>query len=426
MIVLIGTLLVFIIAAAFHAYNSGIATGMQRRRPVLIRDLQTALEILKKSTLESRAKPNTRLVTAFGIQNAFTTRASNNHRSFMAEVKDLIRIVESEDWRAISDRADRVINGCMGEARYGQKIQLAPLVQHVVLRMVLALFFGIGLEPQNEDVGIITEKINTIWLLSKHPEAASDPKLVEQKTLLHAAIKRVFSLEQELSISPSENPLNIILLAYETLWRVVLRCFLEVCFRSPSGHRSHYGEILRQLCRDPTIERLEVRQNYSTTLIALITQFGQPDNISDTPELLVSVRDLVSEALRLYPPTRRIHRELSWQSYAIDVEFLHRAPTIWGDTAMEFRPERWSVLEHDGDILKAYMPFSAERYFCPAAPHVAPMLIGVLVAVLFKQFDGNWKVDGEEFQAVMSSDEPLEGSRDGLEGLQLVREHISY
>ena len=32
--------------------------------------------------------------------------------------------------------------------------------------------------------------------------------------------------------SSKENPLNLILPGYETLWRVVLRCFIEVTARS--------------------------------------------------------------------------------------------------------------------------------------------------------------------------------------------------
>lgn len=54
-----------------------------------------------------------------------------------------------------------------------------------------------------------------------------------------------------------------------------------------------------------------------------------------------SVRDIVSETLRLYPLTRRIYRDEGAGIVAIDVEYMHRDEDNWGRDAEEFDPTRW-------------------------------------------------------------------------------------
>lgn len=56
----------------------------------------------------------------------------------------------------------------------------------------------------------------------------------------------------------------------------------------------------------------------------------------------MSVKHIVDEALRLYPPTRRIYRSLhNGCEIAVDVEFLHRDQKTWGEDAGVFDPKRW-------------------------------------------------------------------------------------
>ena len=68
------------------------------------------------------------------------------------------------------------------------------------------------------------------------------------------------------------------------MWRVALFCFIEITFRHSA--RIQWTQILADFLTDPTKARFEER--------------GRG----------VSVADIVNEALRLYPPTKRVYRKL--------------------------------------------------------------------------------------------------------------------
>lgn len=136
-----------------------------------------------------------------------------------------------------------------------------------------------------------------------------------------------------------------------------------------------------------------------------------------------SARDIVCEALRLYPPTKRIYRQNEDNDpiFAVDVEYIQRTEEIWGMDGNEFRPERWSELERKGNMAykEAWMPFGKGKFPCPASK-VAPMMIGMLVGCLIDTFGSDsWILEGESIKNVMSRELPLDNGREAFGDLSL-------
>jgi len=64
------------------------------------------------------------------------------------------------------------------------------------------------------------------------------------------------------------------------------------------------------------------------------------------PVTIVSALDVVKEALRLYPPTRRIYRHFGGDRLlGADLEKVHRAEPLAPIDPLQFRLERWSDVE---------------------------------------------------------------------------------
>jgi cytochrome P450 len=120
----------------------------------------------------------------------------------------------------------------------------------------------------------------------------------------------------------------------------------------------------------------------------------------------------VNEALRLYPPTRRIHRQLKNEMVKIDIEWLHRDPITWGRDTMEFMPERSEDVRLKGLNGKiAFLPFGLGDLSCPAK-NFTPMMIGILVGALMGGVREEWElVDGKVGGDVLGS-EVLDGERE--------------
>ncbi|KAF7900557.1 uncharacterized protein EAF01_007859 [Botrytis porri] len=205
-----------------------------------------------------------------------------------------------------------------------------------------------------------------------------------------------------LSTNPeNENPLNILLPAYETLWRIVLRCFLEISFRHSSDAAAEWKDVLSRFLTNMTAEQFSERAGRC------------------------SARDIVFEALRLYPPTKRIYRqnEDNGIMFAVDVEYIQRTEEIWGIDRNEFRPEQWSELESKGNMEhnEAWMPFGKGSFPCPASK-VAPMMVGMLVGCLIDTFGSDcWVLEGEGVEDVISRGIPLDNGREAFGCLSLRR-----
>ncbi len=351
--------------------------------------------------LESRAAPNQRLVHIFNIDNAFTTTDFEYYQSFRKRVKVLLNINE-ERWKHLAETATKLVRyGIQARALDGSNgtIALVGLVQTVTLKLSIhALFYIPIIQLDDDDIAIIASKINTLWMVSKGSNM-TDSTLSDQQALF-AALRSIIPHK---GTSPRNNPLNIILPAYETMWRVVLRAFLEVRFRSGDSG-PNWRHVLTTFLATPS------RAQYETP---------QPgaDNIS--------LAFIVNEALRLYPPTRRIYRhEQPWQDgesklLAADIESLHRNPMIWGQDSLLFKPARWA--EVDERCRNAFLPFGSKPFTCPAKGDTGPRMIGVLIAALVEVIDDEWECKAVRAEDSIDGEGPLVLGRDSYMSLELGR-----
>jgi hypothetical protein len=272
-----------------------------------------------------------------------------------------------------------------------QGFLVAETIQVLVFGVVFRKFFSGTPQPLQTDAKFITLKINSLWIGSKCCNVSQSQDHLKDKNGLNAKLADIFQLKNDDSLDSRTNPLNILLPAYETLWRVILRCFLEVLYRSCPSDRADWLKTLQNFLSDPDKSTFQAR------------------------EAGVSVHDLVAEALRLYPPTRRIYRQTGQIQYGVDVESLHRDTAIWGHDAGRFNPRRWiNVSDRQKE---AYMPFGMGKFVCPAKVTVGPMMIGVIVAALGVGFGNK-----EEFVLVQDRDDhnDIDQGREACTTLKIV------
>ncbi|CAJ2500741.1 Uu.00g035940.m01.CDS01 [Anthostomella pinea] len=287
-----------------------------------------------------RATPNLRLHTAFDIINSFTTTDEEVHSRFLGLAKLVIRNKGNGGWVEASRIAESALDLTVSHIKFDWPfLPLAPLVRIFSFIVTLNLLFSAN--PKTMDLRqarIATEIINRLWLQSK---GKPEPILLVDQERLHNALKAL--LPACYPWDDEGNPLNLIMPAYETMWRVVVLTFVSAAYQ---------GVTLRAL--------------------------------NDS-----------REGLCLYPPTKRVYRAYPsmpgnsgiCSPAAADVERCHREPSIWGPDALEFKPARFCrshVLTDD--MKQAYMPFGAGKHVCPAAAGFGHRTIILLVVTLAKHF----------------------------------------
>ncbi|KAK0515882.1 hypothetical protein JMJ35_001916 [Cladonia borealis] len=160
----------------------------------------------------STAYSNQRLVRAFDIDNAFTSKSDEYRKLFTLEARVKLSALEEADWKRIASHANAILQYGLTE----QQCCLDSLVRSMSLKITLHTLFK--LDPMDMDdkfIGDITSSINDLWVESKtsvEPSATTTKKLRQ-------ALARFFPNAES---SGKGNTLNFILPAYEALWRVVL------------------------------------------------------------------------------------------------------------------------------------------------------------------------------------------------------------
>jgi len=230
------------------------------------------------------------------------------------------------------------------------------------------------------EVQSVTAGINTLWCQSKlkksgcasgKSDGGHDQLLSEMKYLLSKWISSAEPCAELEAIKALHlEPLNIVIPAYETLWRVVAHAVIT------ATQVPEYATLLRTCYEEPA--------SYSTRAS------GDPG---------FTTKAFMLEVLRLYPPTRRLSRVVeggSWMTLkntlsiwpgaqkefsgplALDIEALHRDPSIWGHDHLLFNPVRF-----EGGLspqqAEAFMPFGYGKLKCIAsewAPKVAGIIAG--------------------------------------------------
>jgi hypothetical protein len=370
--------------------------------------------------LEARAGPNQRLVKTFGIENAFTTIDSDYHGKFVKSVSRQLRTA-AQEWAAMSTLAMESVRLSLGRADLQTDgILLAPLVQMVVLKIVLSKFFPQDARLDNDAViETVAECINFLWIGSKTANAAVNAGAKSEATASHkkslrTALRKI--LPNHDAGIPRRNPLNIILPAYETLWRVVLRCLIETLWR-----QSSMSSLWIQCFRDFAENGYRFHSD--------------PENDGSC-----AAADLVNETLRLYPPTKRVYRWQQMESphgtmdadpelFSADIEALHRSPTefISRNYPTNFMIGRWREFRVRGsaqsgaETPQSFIPFGYGPFVCPARGDFAPKAIIVLVGALYTVLrDAEVRLTADDELDRVPRQLPLETTRDSYMTLRLM------
>ncbi|CAG8979238.1 hypothetical protein HYALB_00011908 [Hymenoscyphus albidus] len=313
-------------------------------------------------------------------------------QSFESAVENSERGVENLAQFA-SDQAKQF---AIAKHKTSESFRLLPMIQKLVFHVIVRKFFPQTPKPSDSDVEFVTSRINSLLIASKRITRRDEAHFDSQKKELYQRLQTMFSISE--SQFGHENPLNILLPAYETMWRVVLRIFLEVQFLSESQRPLEFAEQLESFSADPTIEKFE-------------------ETTQTSDGMLVSTKYIVAEGLRLYPPTRRIYREINGEEVAVDVEYFHRDTNVWGEDALRYMPARWASLTTNEVDMRGYMPFGTGRFECPAKPLFGPFMIGIMVGVIVKSF-------GNRFDLIRGDNslrKPLENGKDAYKDLKLRR-----
>lgn len=356
---------------------------------------------LRSIWVEARAKPNQRLIPAFNIQNAFTTFDDGDRVKFRNAAAEKLKLTGIWNWKNLPNVARELVSKSLQTEFNRGEIPLVPLVQSLALKIVMSALFELNPLTLNDDtVSDLAHQINELWLGSKL-SPMGNARITDLRSGLEENLGKIFPGQ---SLEPESTPMNLILPAYETMWRVVFRCFLEVAFRNPATAPTFHSALVRYL-EDSTAK-----------------QFEKASDDKDS----VSVKFIVFEALRLYPPTKRIFRkfrdESDWggETVSADIEACQRDDKIWGEQSLEFRPSRWSESESKH---KFFMPFGGDLFNCPAKGGFGPRMIGLLVAALVHSIskDNGWTLNNDGIWDGQGPLPPLDSSREAYHSLSILR-----
>ena len=349
--------------------------------------------------LASRALPNKRLKIAFGIRNAFTTVDEAYAKQFVVLAKNLVNL-SSMDWNKLSGALRTAVRIWTNNQEW---VKLTSIIQALSLRIILLVLFGYGdglTDHANANGRLVdlAEEINRVWMRTKNTHVI--PRF-EDNIELQGCLAAIFPNSN--FSKPEDNPLNLILPGFETLWRVAFRMFLEIAFTTGRQH-PEWADMLIAFSDNPNK-----------------LQFARTDSKNH-----ISPEHLVNEALRLYPPTRRVYRAFK-TSYNADIETLsadiegcHTSSNIWGPDAMVFNPGRWTNLT--SQQRQAFLPFGNAPFICPAKPVFGPKVIALLVGCLVKELRGGmWRIEGGGVDVVEGCTGRLSNERGAYHDMYLVR-----
>lgn len=287
---------------------------------------------------------------------------------------------------------------------------LDSLVRSVCLKVILQVLFEPNqLKLDERDISIIAESINSLWIQSKGSAA---PVESDKHDLQEALARTIPHMERS---NPRNNPLNLIIPAYESLWRVVLSGFLQVTFVKAASAPT-WRSVLAQFLANPTTE--------ARTKMAHGTEASA-----------ISADLIVKETLRLYPTVKRVYRKFHLDNepgpvnVAADIEACQRTKALWGADAERFVPSRW--ISASDEAKKSFMAFGVNPFVCPAKHEFGPMIIVIMVAALAEKVSSeNWHlklseessdVAQRDLEKALDGEEPLVSDRSTYEGIRIIK-----
>ena len=360
---------------------------VQRKKRIVFTNVSDIIKLLDppgssvSELLLARARPNTRLIHSFGLQNTFVSADVGVKKKFATRARNILRH-HTLNFAVFPDVVRGVVAGSAIRLRLPSRrpsIPFATFIQVVTLRVVVGSLLG-GYIPEDSDERIVfvVEAINELWTLSKKSQETPSITLLES---LNTHLRQWMPEEYE-------RPLDFVIPAYETMWRVI-----AVTVARAINDRSACEAFLAYL-DSPTQEQF--------------TRF------KDTQP---SVEAFISEVLRLHPPSRGLARAAPSRLWApsasvtlvADIEALHKDAEIWGTDAEIFDPMRFHDSRLSHGQKHAFIPFSCGPLRCVAfkeAPRFAAIVAGAVLEVVSAPLGGGYELMcGEKI-----------GRREGWEG----------
>lgn len=234
----------------------------------------------------ARAQPNQRLGKAFGIKNSFVTPDREGSQKFRALVEKKLHVKEDK-WNAFAAAARSIAQEQVSGEEESRS--LFDVVQMLSIKMVRKVIWDVDQEEKGIDdqLRILAREINKQWLKSKKydDEFVQAGDGVEMPDELKHALMQVFGWDGE---DRKENPLNFILPGYETIWRVVLRCFIELSARH-HPNSSGWVTALKDFLNNPTPEQLEHRTDVNGDQVSALMISRDSSSLSANETRLPSI-----------------------------------------------------------------------------------------------------------------------------------------
>ncbi|KAG2157006.1 hypothetical protein DEU56DRAFT_762719 [Suillus clintonianus] len=358
------------LAKAFMTPKTRVHTSVPAVRTIL-----SPPELPMSALLRARSIPNQRLVKALGISSTFVSDDPGVHDAFTREAKVLITTVTAKDgWSRLVD----VTETCVNRFLDAKSLDFATFVQSVTFSVVLAGLLGTDIEDLDPaDVAFVTKAINERWAQSK--SSIAQPTDVLDRINDH--IVRW--------VPDRTNPLNLIIPAYETMWRVAATAVVY------SNRNCLLREAFISYNENPTDDQFR----------ALATEGP-------------SVEAIISEVLRLHPPTRHITRSVVvpwWKKPfvpSLDVADVEEAQKsiLFGSDPESFNPMRFHA-SPSGPKRDQLYAFGHGKLKCVAASWAPPAAAVITAKIMAKLDDVELKL----------KEGPRIGKREGWEGWSIER-----
>src|SRR6266702_1900880 len=344
---------------------------LQRKKRIVFSNISDIVALLDppessiSDLLLARARPNTRLVHSFGLQNTFVSADSVVRKQFITRARDVLR-QHTRYFAAFPDVVRDVVVGSALRLRSPPRqtsISFAIFIQVITLRVVVGSLLGGDIPEDNDDGTVfVVEAINDLWTLSQKHRAVPPPSAVLEN--LNTYLRRW--------IPGYERPLDFVIPAYETMWRVVAVTVARAIH--DRGACSAFSAYLESPLED---------------------QFMR---FEDAQPQQPSVEAFICEVLRLHPPSRCVARAAPsrlgvfqfplWApatTHVANIEALHQDTAIWGSDAGVFDPMRFHGSRLSYGQKHAFIPFSYGPLRCVAfkeAPRFAAIVAAAVLEVV--------------------------------------------
>ncbi|CAF0998699.1 unnamed protein product [Didymodactylos carnosus] len=333
-----------------------------RTSHISITDASTARKILKSPSVYQRHPNNKWMVTKLGICNGFVIEDIDYQKRFTATVHSCL-LRNNTKYKYLLKVVNDIITEEVVEL---EELILSRWIQKVTLYSFSKTF--LNLNPSVKLLNELPTLINEIWLKQKtggDTQTLSNDlfRLLENEIpsqVLNNNENDNWTKIQNVMVSVRKttadklnvknfdnlfnNVLNIVIPGYESMWSLIFYTMLEL-LRRPA--------LLEEL-RDGLLD--------------------------DNNRLL---RSIIQETLRLYPPSRSIHRTRATDNaqVVIDINKIHRNTVVWGIDSHLFNPNRFRKLTDSQS--DAYLPFSIT---CPSRQSYTYRFSGAIISQIIDKY----------------------------------------